>query len=102
MKSHAGCNINAGVGPTLDGNNGFSSTVVRVTAGHYRVTLDQALAKTEMIILTQLNEDINNAGANGVAAVNVSGSTTTIEIKTWVNTALADIDVAVGVWSLRG
>lgn len=100
MKPHAGMNVNAGVSPVVAGNRGFSSTITRVAAGHYRLTLDNGLAQNEMLILTQINEDITNAGANGVSNVTV-GAVTTIDVKTWLNTGLTDLDFAIGVFNLR-
>jgi len=100
MKPHAGLNMNAGASPAIDGNDGFSSTFVRVAAGHYRFTLDSALAPNELVLLVTPREDVLGAQGIGVPVLTV-GAVTTIEVKTWVSTAVADLDFNVAVFSLR-
>lgn len=100
MKPHAGISINAGVSPTVNGNHGFSDSITRVAAGHYRLVLDNGLGNGEMTISVGLRESIDAPASFGVDTVSV-GAQVTMEVKTFYDTALTDLDFNVTVFSLR-
>lgn len=100
MKLHAGINVNAGSSPTIEGNSGFSSTFTRVAAGHYRFTLDVALAPNEMLLSVTPREEVTGAQGVGIPVLTTT-NVTTIEVRTWVTTAVADLDFNLLVVSLR-
>jgi hypothetical protein len=100
MKLHAGIGIDAGTLPTVRAVSGISTTFARLGAGNYRFTLDNGLARNEMLCNVTVNEDITGASGVGIPAVTV-GATVTVDVKTYFGSSLADLDFDLLITSPR-